>query len=400
MKLLSGIVLLIGVLVGRSSFAATFYVATTGDDSNSCTEAQNPSTPKRNIIGARGGLSCLGAGNADILDVRAGNYNDRITSVVSGTSFTNAATIRAHSGETVTLAGGIGLEGTSFVVFDGFNVRNQNIWVGSTRPEIAGDHIRFLNFDVSGVNDDNLVMISRFSHHVEFIGGSFHGAVYNPSGRCAGGTNACYAFYIAGQDNLVEHAVIYGNASYGIHAYSPFSEKPDRNIYRYNEFYDNGSSNDQTSAALLLGSGDSNQAYDNIVRDNYRNGITSSNGATNSTIYNNTVYNNNRSGRANGGIVWGTGSGTTIKNNIVYDNGGTDFADSDGVQTPTFANNHCTNAGTGCAQFGDPLFADLANRDLVLSVGSPAIGAGTPYIDVNISWPFVPDIGAMLDVQP
>lgn len=56
MKLLFGIALLIGVLVGRSSFAATFYVATTGDDSNSCTEAQNPSTAKRNIIGDRGGL--------------------------------------------------------------------------------------------------------------------------------------------------------------------------------------------------------------------------------------------------------------------------------------------------------------------------------------------------------
>jgi len=401
MKLLSGIVLLIGVLVGRLSFAATFYVATTGDDSNSCTEAQNPSTPKRNIVGDRGGLSCLGAGNADILDVRAGNYNDRITSVVSGTSFTNAATIRAHSGETVTLTGGIGLEGPSFVIFDGFNLRNQGIWVGSTTtPENAGHHIRFLNVDVSGVNDDNLVMVGRFSHHVEFIGGSFHGAAYNPSGRCAGGTNACYAFYIGGQDNLVEHAVIYGNASYGIHAYSTASEKPDRNIYRYNEFYDNGSSNDLNSSALLLGSGDSNQAYDNIVRDNYRDGITSGNGATNSKIYNNTVYNNNKSGRAYGGVVWGTGSATTIKNNIVYDNGVADFADSHGVQTPTFANNHCTNAGTGCAQSGDPLFADLANRDFVLSVGSPDRSAGTPYIDVNISWPFVPDIGAMLHVQP
>ena len=70
------------------------------------------------------------------------------------------------------------------------------------------------------------------------------------------------------------------------------------------------------------------------------------------------------------------------------------------VQTPTFANNHCTNTGTGCAQSGDPLFADQANRDLVLSVGSPDRGAGTPYIAVNISWPFVPDIGAMLDDQP
>ena len=93
MKLLLGIALIIGVLVGRLSFAATFYVATTGSDSNSCIEAQNPSTPKRNIIGARGGLSCMGAGDADILDVRAGSYNDPIRSVISGSSFTNAATI-------------------------------------------------------------------------------------------------------------------------------------------------------------------------------------------------------------------------------------------------------------------------------------------------------------------
>jgi hypothetical protein len=91
-KLLFCTFLIIGSLVGRSASAATFYVGTNGDDSNSCTQAQDPATPKRNIIGAAG-LSCLGAGNADVLDIRSGSYSDRITSIVSGSSFENAATL-------------------------------------------------------------------------------------------------------------------------------------------------------------------------------------------------------------------------------------------------------------------------------------------------------------------
>jgi hypothetical protein len=402
MKLLWSITLLSAVLIGRISFAGTYYVATDGDNSNDCAAARDPSTPKRNIAGENGGLSCLKPGNGDILDVRAGTYSDRILSVVSGTSFDDAAIIRAHRGETVTLTGGIGLEGPAYVIFDGFTVTTKNIWVGSTTTaENAGHHIRFMNFDVSGINDDNLVVISRFSHHVEFIGGYFHGAPYNSSSCSASGTNSCYAFYISGQDNVIEGAIIYSNASYGIHNYVAGSaEKPDRNIYRYNEFYDNGSSNDEDSAALLLGSGEGNQAYGNIVRDNYRDGMVASNGATNSKIYNNTVYHNNLSGLGYGGIVWGSGSSTTIKNNIVYDNVGSDLVDSTGAQTPTFASNLCTGNGMGCSLSGDPLFADPKNNDFTLLVGSPAKRAGTPDIAANLSWSFVPDIGAMPDLEP
>jgi parallel beta-helix repeat protein len=404
MKLLFGIALLIGVLVGRSSFAATFYVATTGSDSNSCIDAQNSSTPKRNIIGESGGLSCLEAGNGDILDVRSGTYSDGIRSVVSGTSFANAANIRAHTGETVTLMGGIALEGPSYVIFDGLTFRPQGgsggIWVGSTFEDgsNSGHHIKFLNFTVDGTNAsdcESLAVINRWAHHVEIIGGEWRNI---PIGACPEGNKDVYAIYMNGSDNLIERNVFHDNASYAVHIYCG-SCTFYRNVVRFNEFYNNGSSNLLSSSALLLGGGDSNQAYDNIVRDNYRDGITSS-GATNSKIYNNTVYNNNRSGRAYGGIVWGTGSGTIIKNNIVYNNGSADLADSHGVQTPTFANNHCTNAGTGCAQSGDPLFADPATDDFTLLIGSPAKGAGTPNIDANISWPFVPDIGTMLDVQP
>jgi len=366
----------------------TYYVGTNGSDSNSCTQSQNTSTPKRTILS---GLACLTAANGDVVDIRSGTYSDTIRSVVSGTSYANAATIRAHSGETVILTGGIALEGPSYVVFDGLNIRTSGIWVGSTTTAAAASHhIRFSNLDVTGISTDNLVNVNHFAHHIEFIGGRFYGAVYNPNvPTCAAaGTDACYAFYISGQDNLVERAKIYSNASYGIHSYSGYAEKPDRNIYRYNEFYDNGSHSGTISSALLLGSGSGQQAYGNIVRDNWGDGVTSSNNATNSQIYNNTVYNNARLGKSYGGIVWGSGTGVIIKNNIAYQNGVADIADSNGVQTPTFGANLCTFATTGCARSGNPLFVDPTSTNYQLQSGSPAIDAGAiltqvPAYDMN-----------------
>ena len=358
----------------RTTSGKIYYVATNGSDSNSCSAAQSTSTPKRNITGTNGGLSCLTAGNADILDIRSGTYNDRILSVVSGTSYANAATIRAYSGETVTLTGGIALEGPSFVIFEGLTIRNSNVWVGSTFSDgsKAGHHIRFINIDASVGAPYVIIEINRFAHHVEFIGGNFHGAGLD-----------LYAFYISGKDNLIENAKIYDNTSFGVHIYSGgYPERADRNIVRFNEFYMNGTSQRQQSAAILLSSGDSNQAYGNIVRDNVMSGISSSNGATNSKIYNNTVVNNNTSGVGYGGILWGTGSATIITNNIVYNNRNADFADANGVQTPTFSNNHCTNAGPRCARSGNPLFVDLGNKNYRLDEGSSAKDNGTILIDI------------------
>src|SRR5437867_6990414 len=56
-SLLCGVVLLDGVLGAQVGEAATYYVATTGSDSNTCVQAQSPSTPKQTINAA---LKCLG----------------------------------------------------------------------------------------------------------------------------------------------------------------------------------------------------------------------------------------------------------------------------------------------------------------------------------------------------
>src|SRR5215475_8185649 len=63
---------LIAFLLAASSIeAATYWVATSGSDSNSCSSAQNNTTPKRTIAA---GISCMSAG--DTLTVRSGTYSE------------------------------------------------------------------------------------------------------------------------------------------------------------------------------------------------------------------------------------------------------------------------------------------------------------------------------------
>lgn len=337
----------------------TFYVATNGSDSNSCAQAMNTQAPKRNIMGANGGLACLVAGNGDTLDIRAGTYTEQINSSFfkfpSGTSYANAATIKAHTGETVIISpptnGGIAIEGSaSYLVFQDLVIDgtlcgtscDALTWVGN-----GGHHIRFINLEVRNANC-NLNSINRDGSYVEFIGGKFHDTVRNNcNGKFASGSG--YAFYIDGTNNLVEYAKIYNIAGYGIHNYSGYgSQYASRNTYRFNEISATGQDTSVSFfAGILLGTGSDNRAYGNIVKNNTGGGIGTGNAAINSAIYNNTVIDNSAAG-----ISWSNQSGAIIRNNILSGNG-QDFVAH--LNTPvTLSNNLCAKAGTGCAIVGNP----------------------------------------------
>src|SRR5215472_11786325 len=65
---------LLGAFLGRPSVeAATYYVATTGSDINSCAVAQSPATPLQTIAA---GIACLSGG--DTLLVANGTYSEGI----------------------------------------------------------------------------------------------------------------------------------------------------------------------------------------------------------------------------------------------------------------------------------------------------------------------------------
>src|SRR5881296_2593221 len=64
-----------GLLHARAAAAATYYVATNGDDSRSCGTAQDINTPKRTI---NNGTTCL-SGGSDTLLIRGGTYNENVS---------------------------------------------------------------------------------------------------------------------------------------------------------------------------------------------------------------------------------------------------------------------------------------------------------------------------------
>ena len=78
----------------------TYYVAKTGSDNNSCSQAQSQLTPKLTIAA---GVRCLAAG--DSLQIRSGTYDERLSEYYvtypRGTSATNPITIMGAPSEIV-----------------------------------------------------------------------------------------------------------------------------------------------------------------------------------------------------------------------------------------------------------------------------------------------------------
>lgn len=368
----------------------TFYVATTGSDSNSCATAQTIGTPKRNIMGASGGLACLVAGNGDTLDIRTGTYNEDLNHNVqafpAGTSYVNAATIKAHTGESVVIRSMNVVLTSQYIIFDHLIVDGALCGTGCNELVSVGagaHHIRLLDMEIKGNQAGQLMQINPSGSFVEVIRPNFH-----DSGGVAPGITPSggYCIYISGDDNLVEYGEFFNCIGYGVHIYHAGGGNASRNTIRYNRIHGMvGGGTFTTGSGLLLGTGDSNQAYGNIIYGNTGNGCELSNNATNSKFFNNTVFDNNTSGVNYGGCVYGTGSNLTIKNNIFYQNTSGDLVDSNGVLTPTFGGNFCTNAGTGCAVNGNPLFVASGSANFSLQVGSPAINIGTAAIASGIT---------------
>ena len=80
----------------------TYYVATTGSDSNTCAQAQNINSPKKTI---KGGIGCMSGG--DTLIIKGGTYNEAIlswiTPIPNGLSWSLPTTIAGATGETVVI---------------------------------------------------------------------------------------------------------------------------------------------------------------------------------------------------------------------------------------------------------------------------------------------------------
>src|SRR5262245_526795 len=115
--LLTVVVLMLCLAAGNSAIAATYYVSTAGNDSNTCSDATSATKPKQTISTA---LTCLAAG--DTLLLRSGTFVEGpitfwTNHVASGTS-DNPITIQAFPGESVVVQMPKGASGNLFDFYD------------------------------------------------------------------------------------------------------------------------------------------------------------------------------------------------------------------------------------------------------------------------------------------
>lgn len=325
-QLLTLIIALIGLILSPSiSCAQTYYVATTGSNSNNCTAAQTITTPKQTLASA---LACLTAAGSTLM-IRGGSFTENISSTqitVSGTSYANAVTIQAYPGEAVTLNGNITLSTPStgvtrqYWIFKEIIVRGV-AYIGGGGAGGTINNIKFDGLTVGGASSGAKIDDYRVVQIGGDDGAGTDSWITNSiMQHCAytGTVNGCHGVYVQTNNNIVENSEINNTDGYGIHNYGSGGNNPSNNVYRSNYIHNCGAKVNQTNFGVGIAAGTNNLIYNNVIVNN-QEGIDLPQAGN--FAYNNTLFGN---GVGYGGACCYAAlrltTVSTARNNISYGN--------------------------------------------------------------------------------
>jgi parallel beta-helix repeat protein len=362
------------VLGAATAQATTYYVATTGNDSNPGTLEQ----PFRSILK---GASVLKPGDTTM--VRAGTYTESIPwsfNFPSGTSWSSAVTLAAYPGETVTMKGSIDIGGEprSYIIIDRLIIDAINTAGDAVAINQGSHHVRFQNCEIknsyvngvwigwgniNGLSSDYNEIINCTIHHIARNGGD--GFPNQPSGYGRG-----HGIYITTSNNIIRGNTFYDIGEYSIHQWTASPKFANNNIIDGNVTTRSGHNTTRYGkvccGGITVSAGNGTIIRNNIVYGNEVHGIEVNSSCSNCKVYNNTTYNN---------PAWNirssdAGSGIEIRNNIAYPKG--IYSGSGSVST----NNLTTN----------PNFVNAAGNDFRLLSSSPAIDSGMSLSAVPVDF--------------
>ncbi len=353
--------------------ATTYYVSTSGNDSNAGTQ----SAPFRTL---NKGVSVLKPG--DTLRVVAGTYAETLlNSIPSGTSWSAPVTVIADdpSNRPIIRPNGSGGEGVvtfegnlHYIELNGFVIDAVNVSTNAVKISYSGgntaDHIRLKNCEVknvlTGLNQGILIGPGQTG-----TDGGFNEVIACDIHNNGINDNLSQGIYVDTPNNLIDGNTIHDNVNNGITVYNGYAgQAAGNNVIRNNRVYNNGTGAMGFGTGITVGCGDNNLVYNNLVYGNNAAGAggiyVSSFGAptspTNTKIYNNTVYAN----AGQGVLVAGDSSSAAVRNNILYSNG-TDYVDSG---SGTAADHNLVGINPG--------FTNASSGDFSLQSTSSAIDAG------------------------
>jgi parallel beta-helix repeat protein len=355
----------------------TYYVASTGSDSN-------PGTIAQPFLTIAHGLSVMAGG--DTLFIRAGSYAEGINNnVKSGLSWSQPTTISAYQSEAVTLqptsASSRGLylgTDTSYVVFqnlifDCINTTLDGVKLTKDSGSTNGaNHNKMVGCEVKNPAENGILIsdASGVGHcdYNQFINCKVH------DGRILTNPGHYHGFYIESNNNLVDGCQMYNMQAYGLQVFASAGNNCSNNTVRNCIVHDNAKDGSSTGG-MILGTGSNNTAYNNEVY-NVPRGIKTGQGDKSTTIYFNSIYNCSVYGIA----LSDSGAASTnpvVENNIVSNSTTKDYIDEGSVGTTSDYN--CTKDGTAVGTHSlkntDPKFTNPPT-DFTLQAGSPCKLAG------------------------
>jgi hypothetical protein len=341
------IVFVLASVATSLSYAATFYVATNGSDSYTCTQAQNITSPRQTLQAA---INCMASG--DTLTIRGGTYAHPSSNPPGGSSFTSATRIQRYGTEAVTVRGWapIWTPTDHYIVLDGIKIDvtglgyREAVWVDGD-----AHHIRMINCEVTGsIGTAGIGLYGSGGHH-EILNCRVH---HN-------GVDSQYdhGIYIHSPGNIIQGNEIDHNAAAGLHFYNGGVDMGVGNEVTKNRIHDN-------STGIVAWNFSSALIANNIIYNHPNGQGISVNRAPGLMIYNNTI-----TGSGGNGIDLSSyNSSVEIRNNIIYNNA----VNINNLASDTILDHNLCNSG--CAVNADPRF--VSSNDFHLQSASPAIDRG------------------------
>ncbi len=377
--------------------ATTYYVSTTGNNSNPGTSSQ----PFRTI---EKGVRSISAG--DTLYVKSGTYSESIrhwqVPIPNGTSWNNPIMIAANPGDTVIIKPlsdnaffWIGDGQNKYLIIKGFIVDAARKALHGFKFENGTKYVRVINTEIKNAKDSG-ILVSATSPYAVASNNTYHEFI-NLHVHHNGTSVKDHGFYIQTSHNLIEYSDVHHNSATGGKFYSATfipgtaaSGSANHNTIRYSTLHDNSQNSTIPADGWILASGTGNKAYGNTVY-NQPIGLTIGFGATNASVYNNVIYSNTDYGiRVTG--AFGGSSNTLVANNTIYQNSVYGIFSGDNASNTTVRNNivrsNTIDLGLDGAVSsnnftGNPLFVNAGAKDFHLQAGSSAIDTGIGISGIN-----------------